>query len=248
MNKKLVEYFLIITFILMLLGWGSCAILSQLFDFTVNHPVLRILFLIGGFSPTAASYISLKKVQAVTGFKQWVRRVFDIKHSICIYFAVLIFVAIYYILGCAISGFTLGAPVFMQLLIVPMMLFGGGNEEVGWRMILQPELEKRFGFHKATWITAVIWWLWHLPLFFIKGTVNADMNYFLFGIMCLTLSYALAAVRKISEGTFPCILTHCMINGLSATFVFLLSPVSCIVTLFITVAAALLILRIQEKE
>ena len=55
-----------------------------------------------------------------------------------------------------------------------MMLFGGGNEEVGWRMILQPELEKKFNFHIATIFTAIIWWLWHLPIFFIKGTANAD--------------------------------------------------------------------------
>ena len=94
---------------------------------------------------------------------------------------------IYYVLGCAINGFEIGSPIFMLIVILPMMLFLGGNEEVGWRMILQPELEKKFGFYLATTFTAIIWWLWHFPIFFIKGTANTNMNYFLFGMMCLII-------------------------------------------------------------
>ena len=128
-----------------------------------------------------------------------------------------------------------------------MMLFGGGNEEVGWRMILQPELEKKFNFHIATIFTAIIWWLWHLPIFFIKGTANSNMNYFLFGIMCLTLCYALATTRKVSKGVFPCILTHCLINGLSAIFVFNYSWLSCCISLIVTIIISMLILNINKK-
>ncbi len=35
-------------------------------------------------------------------------------------------------------------------LIVLMMLFDGENEEVGWRMTLQFELEKRYSFNIST--------------------------------------------------------------------------------------------------
>ena len=135
----------------------------------------------------------------------------------------------------------------MLIVILPMMLFGGGNEEVGWRMILQPELEKKFGFHIATIFTSIIWWLWHLPIFFIIGTANANMNYFLFGIMCLTLCYALATIRKVSKGVFPCILTHCLINGLSAIFVFNYSLLSCCITLIVTIIVSIPILNINKR-
>lgn len=178
------------------------------------------MHIIGGFSPTIASYISLKRNNKVKNLKEWLKKIFDIKHNIWTYVLVILFVLIYYVLGCAINGFEFGAPIFMLIVILPMMLFGGGNEEVGWRMILQPELEKKFGFHIATIFTSIIWWLWHLPIFFIIGTANANMNYFLFGIMCLTLCYALATIRKVSKGVFPCILTHCLINGLSAIFLY----------------------------
>ena len=169
------------------------------------------------------------------------------KHNIWTYLLVILFVFIYYIIGCTINGFEIGAPIFMIIIILPMMLVGGGNEEVGWRMILQPELEKKYGFNLATIFTAIIWWIWHLPLFFIKGTANGNMNYFLFGIMCLTLCYALATIKKVSKGVFPCILTHCLINGLSAIFVFNYSFISCCISLVITIIVSIIVLNMNSK-
>ena len=248
MNKKLVKDFLIITFVIMMIGWGGCAFISQTFDITRNNIFLRIMHMIGGFSPTIASYLSLKRNGKVRNFKEWVKKIFDIKHNVGTYLLVVLFVSIYYLLGCFINGFEIGAPIFMILVIAPMMLVGGGNEEVGWRMILQPELEKKFGFHLATILTGIIWWIWHFPIFFIKGTANIKMNYFLFGIMCLTLSYALATIREISKGVFPCIFMHCLINGLSAIFVFHFSLLSCCVSFIATIVTSWIILNINKSE
>lgn len=247
MNKKLVKEFLIITFAIMIVFWGSCALISQLFDLTINNIFLRIMHMIGGFSPTIASYISLKRNKDVKCFKEWLKKIFELDRNFGVYILVGIFVSIYYILGCLINGFEFGAPIFTLVLIIPMMLFGGGNEEVGWRMILQPELEKRYGFNLATIFTAIIWWIWHLPIFFIKGTANSNMNYFLFGIMCLTLCYALATIRKVSKSVFPCILTHCLVNGLSATFVFNYSWLSCCVSLIVTIIVSIIALNINKR-
>lgn len=247
MNKKLVEEFLIITFAIMAVFWGGCALISQIFNLTINNIFLRIMHIIGGFSPTIASYISLKRNNKVENLKEWFKKIFDIKHNILTYVLVILFVLIYYILGCTINGFEFGTPLFMLIVILPMMLLYGGNEEVGWRMILQPELEKKYGFNAATIFTAIIWWLWHLPIFFIKGTSNANMNYFLFAIMCLTLCYALATIRKVSKGVFPCILTHCLINGLSSIFIFNYSWLSCCASLIVTIIVSMLILNINKK-
>ena len=247
MNNKLVKEFLIITFVIMMIFWGGCALISQLFDITISNIFLKIMHIIGGFSPTIASYISLKRNGIVNNFKEWLKKIFDIKHNVGTYFLVILFALIYYLLGCLINGFKIGAPIFMILILMPMMLVGGGNEEVGWRMILQPELEKKFGFNLATILTGIIWWIWHFPLFYIKGTANANMNYFLFGIMCLTLSYALATIRKISKGVFPCILAHCLINSLSAIFVFNFSLLSCCTSLIATIVTSLIILSINKK-
>ncbi len=247
MNAKLIRDYLTITFAIMGLFWGGCALISQVWDVTIDNVLLKIPYMIGGFSPTIASYISLKRHRVVDSFKEWLKRAFDIKHHFRVYLLALVFVLIYYLTGCLINGIEFGAPAFMLIVIIPMMLFGGGNEEVGWRMILQPELERKFGFHLATIIVGVIWWVWHLPLFFIQGTANMNMNYFLFGIMCLALSYALGTIRKISNGVFPCILMHCLINGLSAILLFEFSWLSCIITLAVTVICSTIILTIHKR-
>ena len=73
---------------------------------------------IGGFSPTIASYISLKRNNKVKDFKDWLKKVFDIKHNIWTYVLVILFVLIYYVLGCVINGFKFGAPIFMLSLVM----------------------------------------------------------------------------------------------------------------------------------
>lgn len=82
MNKKLVKEFLIITFVIMLIFWGGCALISQIFNLTINNIFLRIMHIIGGFSPTIASYISLKRNNKVKNLKEWLKKIFDIKHNI----------------------------------------------------------------------------------------------------------------------------------------------------------------------
>ena len=82
MNKKLVKEFLVITFIIMIVFWVGCAFISQIFNLTVNNIFLRIMHMIGGFSPTIASYISLKRNKEIKGFKEWLKKIFDVKHNI----------------------------------------------------------------------------------------------------------------------------------------------------------------------
>lgn len=79
MNKKLVKEFLSITFVIMIIFWGGCVLLSQTLNLTVNNIFLRIMHIIGGFSPTIASYISLKRNNKVNNFKDWLKNIFDIK-------------------------------------------------------------------------------------------------------------------------------------------------------------------------
>jgi len=50
----------------------------------------------------------------------------------------------------------------------------GGNEEPGWRGLLQPELQKRFNPLVAALIVSVFWSLWHLPLY-LNGFYPGDL-------------------------------------------------------------------------
>lgn len=151
--------------------------------------------------------------------KEWLKNIFDYRHNIVSYILVVFLVLIYILPRCIISGYENGAPVFAIIFMIPMMLFGGGLEEAGWRYIFQPELEKKYSFTVSTVIVSVVWWLWHLPLFHILGTAQYGQNYFAFGVNVLGMSFALACIRKSTGSVWLCVLFHCMINSLSGIYI-----------------------------
>jgi membrane protease YdiL (CAAX protease family) len=93
-------------------------------------------------------------------------------------------------------------------------LMQGGNEEPGWRGLLQPALQKKMSPLVASLIVAVFWSLWHLPLY-LNGVYPGDLvggmlGGFVFRIM---LSIFLAWVYNRSGGNLlAMILLHTSFN------------------------------------
>ncbi|MBR1750567.1 MAG: hypothetical protein IJ740_06750 [Ruminococcus sp.] len=137
---------LIITFAIMLICWIPCIILGANGITKTDHAWINIPYILGAFSTTIASYIALKKNGDVTGFKDWLKNVFDFKHSVPEYLMAVGLVAVQALLMCLIGEYEKTAPVYMIDLMLPIMLIGGGLEEPGWRWITFIELDKKFGF------------------------------------------------------------------------------------------------------
>ena len=77
--------YLLLTFAMMVICWGTCLVCG-LFGVTLaNMPVLYVPYMLGGFSPTVAAVW----VQRKGGFKAWLKSVFDFKHSLLSYLLVL---------------------------------------------------------------------------------------------------------------------------------------------------------------
>lgn len=217
--SKLNKNYLSFTVLIMLIGWGVCLLCSFNGISLNDNRLIYVPFLLGGWSPTIASYLALKKNNEVTSMKEWLKNIFDYKHNLFSYSMVVIMTIIYILPQCLISGYENGAPIFAIIVMIPMMIFGGGLEEAGWRYILQPELEKKYSFTVSTIIVSVIWWLWHLPLFYIQGVVQYGQNYFAFGVSVLGLSFALASIRKNTGSVWLCVLFHCIVNSLSGIYI-----------------------------
>ena len=217
MSKLNVKY-LIWTFVIMALTWGSCAVCSMNGIFMKDNPVLYVPYVLGGFSPTIASYIVLRQSGAVKSFWAWLKGIFDFKHNPIAYAVVIALSIIALVLQCVISGYEQAEPLYLILMFVPMMIFGGGLEELGWRHILQPELEKKFDFTISTLITGVIWWIWHLPLFYIAGVWQYGRSFVMFGIGIMGVSFALAAVKRKTGSTWLCVLLHAFTNAWGAIY------------------------------
>lgn len=246
--NKLVKDYLICTFLIMVICWGICTACSLNGIFLNENYILYMPYLLGGWSPTIASFFALKKNNKVTNFKDWLKKVFDFRHNVFSYLMVIVLGILFILPQCLISGYESGAPVFAIIVMIPMMLFGGGLEEAGWRYILQPELEKKYKFFISTLIVSVIWWLWHLPLFYIQGVSQYGQNYLAFGINVLGLAFVLASIRKNTNSVWLCVLFHCIANSLSGIYIINNNIVGNIVTTIILIFSSLVLVKVNNKK
>lgn len=219
MDKRITINFLIRTFLITYIMWGIILVANQIGYLQYGTSASMIIFIIGGNAPPIAAYAVLRKEHKITNIKQFAKEVFTIKQKPGFYVVLIVFLVLYFGVPAVMKGVSSGAEFYVGLLSIPLMILFGGLEELGWRYILQPSLEKRLPFVIATSLTACIWAIWHLPLFFIKGTVQSTQNFGLFIIMVFGMSFALAAILYISKSIWLCILFHSMINALSSTWI-----------------------------
>lgn len=214
-----------------------------------NHFWLYIPYILGGWSPTIASYLVLKKGNRVAGIREWLKNIFSVKQSVWFYLLVVFLWAVYFIPQILISGTEKTNPIYWMIPLTPLMLFGGGLEEAGWRYILQPELDQRIGFVPSSLLVAVIWAGWHLPLFFIPGVNQYGTNFGLFAMNLLALTFALGAIRKGSGSVFLCVLFHCLVNAGSGVFVLKQSlGGSALMSVFLIGASAITVKFVEKKQ
>ncbi len=103
--------------------------------------------------------------------------------------------------------------IFIPYLLV-MIFMGGGQEEFGWRGYALPLLENKFGIWFANIILGIVWACWHLPLWFIKGTYQAYMNFGGFILLIVGYSFIFSWIRKISGNRpFSGLYTHGLANA-----------------------------------
>ncbi len=105
------------------------------------------------------------------------------------------------------------------IILQAIIIYGGGNEELGWRGIMQPIIQEKFSFPIATLIIGVVWAAWHIPLWFIEGNSHQGMSFLLFSVLAILLSYWLAAIYNSTKSVFFCMIMHGITNSLLSIFV-----------------------------
>lgn len=89
------------------------------------------------------------------------------------------------------------------------------GEEIGWRGFLVPELSKKYSYLKTSFITGLIWAVWHYDVL-IFGDYNNDTPLW-FGLSCFTImvvssSFIYTWFRLKSGSLFPCVILHASHN------------------------------------
>jgi membrane protease YdiL (CAAX protease family) len=199
---------------LLILGGDKLGLL----DSTVGKIIMYlVLAASAGLAPTyAACIVAIRhgKATSVINFCKQAFKVVDRKRTII---TVIVTYAILLIMNMAYETY-LNNQWFLFIVLIPVMIAGGGMEETGWRGLLQPALEEKMHFVLATLVTGVIWAGWHLPLFLISNTSQSHMSFLSFLFYCITLSFVLANVYRISQNICSCILVHAWANVVQGMF------------------------------
>ena len=218
-DKKPIAQFLALTFLFAWLS-ESMLIAGERFGIitgAVGSVAAFIIIVFGaGLAPTYAIIILLKKHGQIRGFKDVCTRIFKTENVLKTIIITAVFFGSQLIFNIICNSYT--GNWYIALFSIPIMIIGGGMEELGWRGFLQPALEEKMPFVAATFSVGIIWAVWHLPLWLIQNANQSSMNILAFFAYCVTLGFVLAALYKLTKSVFACVLLHAWGNALGASF------------------------------
>jgi membrane protease YdiL (CAAX protease family) len=201
---------------------GAARPTASVFD----NPLSGILFLVGGFGPTIAALGAVALTPAEGAFDEYASRLLRWRVDPRWWLAAL---ATPPIVAAIIELNTLLAggpsvqdkiaplePLSRLAVLFPMMILGGGLEELGWRGVAQPEFERRYNRLIATALVGAVWALWHLPLFYIPGTVQFGGNFAAFALQVFGTAFLTAWIYGGTRSILLCVLFHAASNAANA--------------------------------
>jgi uncharacterized protein len=102
---------------------------------------------------------------------------------------------------------------FIPFVIAVSTPFQAG-EEIGWRGYALPRLAERWGLARASLLLGVVWAVWHLPLFFVRGADTFGQPFLVYLLQVTALSVAFAWLYGNVHGSLllPMVL-HAAINN-----------------------------------
>ena len=222
-TKKPIWSFLALTF---LIAWACEGVLILLEQTGIISGIAGFIFVIMfrgigvGSAPAWAIFILLKRHGQIRGFKKFFMRIFKTEKKIKTIIITALFFLLYFIVA-MVSGQYLGDTWYFALFALPWLfagIIGGGMEEPGWRGFLQPALEEKFHFVVATLCVGFIWTVWHSPAFFVQSIGMSSLNVLSYTLHCITLSFVMTTLYKLTKSVFACILFHSWVNALGNVF------------------------------
>jgi membrane protease YdiL (CAAX protease family) len=213
-SLKQIGFFLLYTFSITWLSWLIIIIGNKYFNFLLyGEPLFWIPYAIGGLAPAISSYIIYRQFNEDFIPESFVKYVFGRKVDEKAWLIFGLF-TIWRLLMIWIA-FGINRPISILSIIInlPLLILLGGLEELGWRGILQPQLEKIINYLLSILVVGTIWSIWHLPLWFIKGTVQSSFPFGLYLFSGIILTASFTSLYKYTNNLFLCVLSHAWFNG-----------------------------------
>ncbi len=166
------------------------------------HP----LFFVATWAPAISGLILVILFGRAAGLIAFLSRLFLWRGSWGWGLFILLGLPLVFAIGSLIKGGPAFGPIPPEVLgsmisLLFMMLFLGPIEELGWRGIAQPILQRHMAPLWAGALIGTIWGIWHLPAFFLSGTVFAGWSFFPFLIGNITLAILVTPIFNSTRGS-----------------------------------------------
>ena len=191
-----------------------------------------VLFFLGGFGPSVVGTVFLLRSRDSGGIRELVSRTFSFARvpTRILLLALLVYPALFLVSSLINAGIGGSWPAFGGFagLLESVPAFIGGvlltfflgpfSEEIGWRGYALPRLQEQHAPLVASLLLGLIWWAWHIPLFFMEGTLHATqglLSAFSIGYLITVMSYSVFFTwlyNQTDRSIWIAIIAHFVIN------------------------------------
>ena len=231
-----------------------------------ESPLLIVVYALGGLGPGVAAILLTYFSRDPVVWRDYWSRIVDFKRIPLRWYGVIFLLVPAITATAALMDWFLGgrgielemAGRFLQqpLLILPLalfyLIFGPLPEEIGWRGYALDRLQARSSALTSSLILGVVWALWHLPQFLVKGTYQESLGFgsrsfwiFMLNIMVISILYTWI-YNNTGRSTLSAILFHFVVNFTGELFA--LSARAEVLSFGLTVLTAVLIVATWGAE
>jgi hypothetical protein len=211
-NSYIISFKTLIPFLLITFGiaWGILSFFillpeqaTHLFgQITGQHP----LFFLAVYAPAIGAITVIISVSGFKGTKQFLSRILLWRCSLSWYAFIIIGIPLIFIGGSYLKGNLLTDPfpfasTTSMLIALGLAAIKGPIEEIGWRGLALPLLQRKFAPFWSSIILGTIWGLWHLPAFLLSGTQQSEWSFTPFFAGCIALSVIVTPLFNASKGS-----------------------------------------------
>lgn len=222
MRERALLPFLLVTFAI---AWGILA--GYLF---LNEPMSRMfgpitgqhpLFYLAVYAPAIAALLVVFHGEGAGGVRRLLARLLLWRASFGWYAFLFLGVPLVFYVAALWQGWRFGDPPHFAslsgwLVAALLMAIKGPVEELGWRGVALPLLQRRFTPFSAAILLGLIWGLWHLPAFLLGGTPQGAWSFLPFLVGAVALSLIVTPMFNASRGSLllPVLFHFQLINPL----------------------------------
>ena len=223
MNRRLAT-FLAVSFAVTWSAWGILVPLARARTLVYGQWPFMVLYMLGGLGPTIGAYAAVVGTSAQAPLSEFHRRLLRWRvagwwYLIAAGLPIALAVAsraVTALLTPDMSGALSVRPWYMFLPLFVVMIAGGGLEELGWRGVAQPEMERTTGRAAAGLLVGLVWAVWHGPLFLLPGVSQYEASFPVFAAGVIGTALILAWLYGRTGSILLCVVFHAAVNAIAA--------------------------------